>query len=963
MNEEKKDENQNPENQEQKDVNSGDQPQSEKQEVSQENSSQENTSQEKTAAEEVSEVEEAVKEAAETTEEEQEDKKEKQEKIPEVPKFAEPQEDFDWDTADQHKDDYSSSEREDLESIYDKTLSTIDDQEVIDGKIVAMNNREVVVNIGYKSEGLISMNELRYRENLQVGDTVEVYVENKEDKDGQIVFSHRKARILRSWERILDAYDKDEIINGDIKCRTKGGLIVDVFGLETFLPGSQIDVKPIRDYDQFVGKTMEFKVVKVNHEFKNVVVSHKALIQDELEKQKAEIISKLEKGQILEGTVKNITSYGAFIDLGGVDGLIHITDLSWGRINHPEEIVELDQKLNVVILDFDDDKKRIALGLKQLQAHPWESLDPELKVGDKVKGKVVVVADYGAFVEIAPGVEGLLHVSEMSWSQHLRTAHDFFKVGDEVEAVILTLDREERKISLGMKQLMPDPWESIEKKYPVKSQHKATVRNFTNFGIFVELEEGVDGLIHISDLSWSKKISHPAEFTKIGDEIDVIVLDVNKENRRLSLGHKQLEENPWDVFETIFTENSIHKGTVENLVDKGGVITLPYVVEGFAPMKHLKKEDGSVVNKDETLDFKVIEFNKESKRIVVSHSRIWEDRQAEEKAKEKEKAKSEAKATVKAVNKINEALDKATLGDFNVLADLRTELKEEEKEKAEDYMKKRSVKVQQDKTEEESQENKEKSAQGEKTKSEDSEEAATKEVSEKTEDKSEDTESASKEETGTEAKEIAEIISEVSKEESGEATSEESQKEETDKKASETAESKSGESESGTEESGNKSSKAAEEEKEGKKSSGKTAGKKKSTAKSSESKSTAAKSSATKSSTTKKSTTSKSTTSKSTASKSSGTKSTSTKSTTTKKAGRKKSEDKKAADDKEKQAESGGQSDTEKQKESKASSTSKAAKSKTGGKKSPAQKDESKKDSQNEQAGGDTKSTESEQNK
>ena len=635
---------------------------------------------------------EAKQESAEKEEEsiKQETKDTKQEEIPETPEFAKPQEEFDWDGADQDVDDYDKSQREQLENVYDKTLSTIDDQEVIDGTIVAMNNREVVVNIGYKSDGLISMNELRYRENLQVGDPVEVYVENKEDSGGQLVLSHRKARILRSWERVIEAHDKDEIINGYIKCRTKGGLIVDVFGLEAFLPGSQIDVKPIRDYDQYVGKTMEFKVVKINHEFKNVVVSHKALIQDELEKQKAEIISKLEKGQILEGTVKNITSYGVFIDLGGVDGLIHITDLSWGRINHPEEIVELDQKLNVVILDFDDDKKRIALGLKQLQPHPWESLDENLKVGDKVKGKVVVVADYGAFVEIAPGVEGLIHVSEMSWSQHLRTAHDFLKVGDEVEAVILTLDREDRKMSLGMKQLMPDPWEEIEKKYPVNSKHKATVRNFTNFGIFVELEEGVDGLIHISDLSWSKKIKHPAEFTKIGDTIDVIVLEVDKENRRLSLGHKQLEENPWDVFETIFTEGSVHKGTVDSLMDKGGIITLPYGVEGFAPMKHLKKEDGTNVKKDETLDFKVIEFNKEGKKIVVSHSRIFEDKIASEKAKEKATNKAKAKETTKAVKNINEVSERATLGDLGVLADLKSEMQAEEKVKAEDYMKKRS---------------------------------------------------------------------------------------------------------------------------------------------------------------------------------------------------------------------------------------------------------------------------------
>ncbi|MGM0612586.1 MAG: 30S ribosomal protein S1 [Bacteroidota bacterium] len=656
--------------------------------------------QEAAKQQEEAKTEESQQPVDEKTEEEQKPeeqekatgKDESREDIPETPQFATPQQEFDWDAADEDIDDYDKERREKLENVYDQTLSTIDDQEVIDGTIVAMNNREVVVNIGYKSDGLISMNELRYRDDLQIGDTVEVYVENKEDSNGQLVLSHRKARVLRSWERVIEAHDKDEIINGHIKCRTKGGLIVDVFGLEAFLPGSQIDVKPIRDYDQYVGKNMEFKVVKINHEFKNVVVSHKALIQDELEKQKAEIISKLEKGQILEGTVKNITSYGVFIDLGGVDGLIHITDLSWGRINHPEEIVELDQKLNVVILDFDDDKKRIALGLKQLQPHPWESLDENLKVGDKVKGKVVVVADYGAFVEIAPGVEGLIHVSEMSWSQHLRTAHDFLKVGDEVEAVILTLDREDRKMSLGMKQLMPDPWENIESKYPVGSKHTATVRNFTNFGIFVELEEGVDGLIHISDLSWSKKIKHPAEFTQIGDTIDVVVLELDKENRRLSLGHKQLEENPWDVFETIFTDGSIHKGTVESIVDKGAIITLPYGVEGFAPMKHLKKEDGTNVKKDETLDFKVIEFNKKSKKIVVSHSRIYEDKLADEKAEEKAASKAKAKATAKKVKNLNEGAEKATLGDIGVLANLKNELQAEEKVKAQDYMKKRSEK-------------------------------------------------------------------------------------------------------------------------------------------------------------------------------------------------------------------------------------------------------------------------------
>ena len=506
-----------------------------------------------------------------------------------------------------------------------KTLTTVQEKEVVEGRVISMNKREVVVDIGYKSDGIVSLNEFRYNPELKPKDLVEVYIESLEDLKGQMILSHKKARAMRSWDRVNEALDRDEIIKGYIKCRTKGGMIVDVFGIEAFLPGSQIDVKPIRDYDVFVGKTMEFKVVKINHEFRNVVVSHKALIEAELENQKKEIISKLEKGQVLEGTVKNITSYGVFIDLGGVDGLIHITDLSWGRITHPNEIVELDQKLNVVILDFDDDKKRIALGLKQLTPHPWDSLGADLKVGDTVKGKVVVMADYGAFVEIAVGVEGLIHVSEMSWSQHLRSAQDFLKVGDEVEAQILTLDREERKMSLGIKQLKSDPWQNIDTQFGVGSKHKATVRNFTNFGVFVEIQEGVDGLIHISDLSWTKKIKHPSEFTSIGAEIDVVVLDIDKENRRLSLGHKQLEENPWDVFETIFSVDSIHEGTVVELFDKGATIALPYGVEGFATPRHLVKEDGSQAQLEEKLEFKVIEFSKAAKRIILSHSRVFED--------------------------------------------------------------------------------------------------------------------------------------------------------------------------------------------------------------------------------------------------------------------------------------------------------------------------------------------------
>ena len=581
-----------------------------------------------------------------------------------------PVEDFNWD-AYENGETLSTVSHEDMEKAYDNTLNKVNDREVVDGTVIAMNKREVVVNIGYKSDGIIPLSEFRYNPDLKIGDKVEVYIENQEDKKGQLILSHKKARATRSWDRVNAALENEEIIKGYIKCRTKGGMIVDVFGIEAFLPGSQIDVKPIRDYDVFVGKTMEFKVVKINQEFKNVVVSHKALIEAELEQQKKEIIGKLEKGQVLEGTVKNITSYGVFIDLGGVDGLIHITDLSWGRVSDPHEVVQLDQKLNVVILDFDDEKKRIALGLKQLTPHPWDSLDPNLKVGDHVKGKVVVMADYGAFVEIAPGVEGLIHVSEMSWSQHLRSAQDFMKVGDEVEAVILTLDREERKMSLGIKQLKPDPWESIEDKYPVGSKHMAKVRNFTNFGVFVEIEEGVDGLIHISDLSWTKKIKHPSEFTQIGSDIEVVVLEIDKENRRLSLGHKQLEENPWDVFETVFTVGSVHEGQIIEMLDKGAVIALPYGVEGFATPKHLVKEDGTQAQLDEKLSFKVIEFNKDAKRIILSHSRIFEDAaKAEEKAEKKAK-----KATKKEEAPMlqNQAAS-TTLGDIDALAALKEKL-------------------------------------------------------------------------------------------------------------------------------------------------------------------------------------------------------------------------------------------------------------------------------------------------
>ena len=583
-----------------------------------------------------------------------------------------PIEDFDWEAYEKGETQGEKS-REELTKTYDESLNTVKDKDVIEGTIIALNKREAVVNIGYKSDGIIPVNEFRYNPEIKVGDVVEVFIENQEDKKGQLILSHKKARASRSWDRVNEALENDEIIKGYIKCRTKGGMIVDVFGIEAFLPGSQIDVKPIRDYDIFVGKTMEFKVVKINQEFKNVVVSHKALIEAELEQQKREIIAKLEKGQVLEGTVKNITSYGVFIDLGGVDGLIHITDLSWGRVNHPEEVVTLDQKLNVVILDFDDEKKRIALGLKQLLPHPWDALNADLKVGDKVQGKVVVMADYGAFIEIAPGVEGLIHVSEMSWSQHLRSAQDFMKVGDDVEAVVLTLDRDERKMSLGIKQLKNDPWENIEAKYPIASQHTAKVRNFTNFGVFVEIEEGVDGLIHISDLSWTKKIKHPSEFTQIGSDIQVQVLEIDKENRRLSLGHKQLEENPWDVFETVFTLGSIHEGTIVELLDKGAVIALPYGVEGFATPKHLVKEDGSNAVVEEKLNFKVIEFNKDSKRIILSHSRIFEDEAKAEKAEVKKATKrAPKKAAEEAVAATS--IEKTTLGDLEELAALKEKL-------------------------------------------------------------------------------------------------------------------------------------------------------------------------------------------------------------------------------------------------------------------------------------------------
>ena len=589
-----------------------------------------------------------------------------------------PLSDFDWNAFENGVVESSQSHAE-QEKAYDNTLGRVNENEVVEGTVISISKREVVVNIGYKSDGIIPVNEFRYNPDLKVGDTVEVYIENQEDKRGQLVLSHKKARASKSWERVNAALESKEIIKGYIKCRTKGGMIVDIFGIEAFLPGSQIDVKPIRDYDVFVGKTMEFQVVKINQEYKNVVVSHKALIEAELEAQKQEIISKLEKGQVLEGTVKNITSYGVFIDLGGVDGLIHITDLSWGRVNDPHEIVELDQKLNVVILDFDEEKKRIALGLKQLTPHPWDALDPNLKVGDKVKGKVVVMADYGAFVEIAPGVEGLIHVSEMSWSQHLRSAQDFLKVGDEVEAVVLTLDRQDRKMSLGIKQLKDDPWKDIEVKYPVGSRHHAKVRNFTNFGVFVELEEGVDGLIHISDLSWTKKVKHPSEFTQIGADIEVVVLEIDKDNRRLSLGHKQLEENPWDVFEGVFTEGSVHEGTIVELMDRGAVVQLEYGVEGFATPKHLVKEDGSHAKEGEKLPFKVIEFNKDSKRIILSHSRTFEDAQrGDEQPRAERKSRKQNNRKEESVPTIQNQAATTSLGENDALAALKAKMEKGE---------------------------------------------------------------------------------------------------------------------------------------------------------------------------------------------------------------------------------------------------------------------------------------------
>lgn len=583
-------------------------------------------------------------------------------------------EDFDWDADDKKFGNYSDTDREAMEKLYDGTFSSINKGEIISGIVVNINNKDVVLNIGFKSDGLVSLSEFRDTPDLKIGDEVDVFVESQEDANGQLVLSRKRAKTQKSWERINSALDNDEIITGFVKSRTKGGLIVDIMGVEAFLPGSQIDIKPIRDYDVYVGKTMEFKVVKINHEFKNVVVSHKVLIEDDLENQKTEIVAKLEKGQVLEGTVKNITDFGVFIDLGGVDGLLHITDISWGRIEHPKEVLSLDQKINVVVLDFDDEKKRIALGLKQLTPHPWQSLDENIQIGSKVKGKIVTVADYGAFLEIIPGVEGLIHVSEMSWSQNLRNPQEFLKVGDEVEAQVLTLDRDDRKMSLGIKQLTPDPWQHAADKYAPGTQHVATVKNMTNFGVFVELEDGIDGLIHISDLSWSKKVNHPNEFTKVGEKLDVVVLELDVENRKLSLGHKQLEENPWDTFETIFTIDSIHEGTVLKVTDKGAIVALPYGVEGFVPTKHMVKEDGKSLKADDTGEFKIIEFNKENKRIVISHARIWEEARTEARVQDFENRKKEAKVATNAVKKVKDSVEKSTLGDLSVLAQLKEQM-------------------------------------------------------------------------------------------------------------------------------------------------------------------------------------------------------------------------------------------------------------------------------------------------
>ena len=615
--------------------------------------------------------------------------------------------DFDWSALGKRNEVYSEKDRLEMEKMYDKTLTTISVQDVIDGKIVALTPREVVVNIGYKSDGVISRSELRYNKDLKVGDEVEVFIESQEDKNGQLVLSHTKARALRAWERVNEALETQEVIKGYVKCRTKGGLIVDVFGIEAFLPGSQIDVKPIKDYDMYVGTTMDLKVVKLNQQYRNIVVSHKAIIESDLEQQKTEILGSLEKGQVLEGVVKNLTSFGVFVDLGGVDGLIHITDVSWGRINHPEEVLELGQKINCVVLDYDGDKKRISLGLKQLTQHPWETLPEDIGEKSVVKGKVVNIEDYGAFLEIYPGVEGLIHVSEMSWSTHLKSPSEYLNLGDEVEATVLTIDREERKLALGMKQLTTDPWDGIEERYPANSKHAATVRSMTNFGLFMELEEGIDGLVHISDLSWTKKFNHPAEFTKMGEKLEVLVLDIDKDNRRLSLGHKQLEDDPWDTFESIFLNNSVHKGTVARVEDKGAIITLPYNVEAFAPNKHIAKKDKNtrLIEGDST-EFKVLEFDRDNRRIVVSHSQVWRDEERAQRDANNAEKNKEAEQATKAVKKIQSAQSSDTLADANdVLAGLKKDMEKEELKKQKEAMKEMEAKLKNKDSEDESEEN------------------------------------------------------------------------------------------------------------------------------------------------------------------------------------------------------------------------------------------------------------------
>jgi len=652
----------------------------------------ETTAVEETAAPVVEETAEPVAEEAAAPVAEEATPEPVMEPVKDEPRPTEPREiavpegDFDWEVFEADKDDFTADERIKLEDLYEANLTLIEDKQVVTGTVTQVSKKEIVVNIGYKSEGVITASEFRYNPDLKPGDQVAVFVEKTEDLNGQLVVSHRTARVYEAWAKINEAKEEDLIIQGTVKCRTKGGLIVDVFGLEAFLPGSQVDVKPIRDFDEYVGKSMEFKVVKINQEFKNVVVSHKALIEAELEEQKRIIIKGLEKGQVLEGTVKNVTSYGVFVDLGGVDGLVHITDMSWGRVGHPEELVELDAKINVVILDFDDDKRRIALGMKQLTPHPWDSLTEELTEGSKVQGKVVVMADYGAFIEIAPGIEGLLHVSEMSWSQHLRSAQDFLKVGEEVECVLLSIDREERKMSLGLKQMSTDPWTEIDKRYPLNSKQKGKVRNFTNFGLFVELEEGIDGLVHISDLSWSKKIKHPSEFCNVGDEIEVVVMELDMENRRMSLGHKQIEENPWEVFETVFAVSSNHQATVVKIEGSNAIVALPYGLEGTCHLKHLNKADGGALKVDEAADFVVLEFNRNAKRITVSHLRTHEDGPAKKERKPRSSGGGGGSTSNTMMASVNKNTEKSTLGDLGVLSQLKAAMDSSKLDAAEEVV-------------------------------------------------------------------------------------------------------------------------------------------------------------------------------------------------------------------------------------------------------------------------------------